>query len=122
MFWLSICSFTIYSGLIGNLLVEQVRAGAGNLYLFTGAMGLHFLVNDYGLREHHQARYRRIGRWLLSAAVLMGAVLGMYREVPAVLVSALVVFLAGGVILNVRKEELPADYAALLLTFSAQVL
>jgi hypothetical protein len=136
VFWISMGSFTVYNGLIGYLLVEQVRVGAGNLYLFTGAMGLHFIVNDYGLREHHQARHRHIGRWLLSAAVLLGAVLGMYREVPAVLVSALIVFLAGGVILNVLKEELPAEressfgafavgtagYAALLLTFSASVL
>jgi len=131
VFWISICSFTVYNALIGYLLVEQVRAGAGNLYLFTGAMGLHFLVNDYGLREHYQARYRHMGRWLLSAAVLMGALLGLYREVPVVLVSTLVAFLAGGIILNVLKEELPAEressfgafavgvagYAALLLTF-----
>lgn len=43
---MSICSFTVYNALIGYLLVEHVRAGAGNLYIFTGAMGLHFLGND----------------------------------------------------------------------------
>jgi len=44
--WISICSFNVYNALIGYLLVEHVRAGAGNLYIFTGAMGLHFLGND----------------------------------------------------------------------------
>jgi len=109
VFWISMASFTLYNALIGYLLLEQVRAGLSNLYFFTGAMGLHFLVNDYGLREHHQARYQHIGRWLLSAAVLAGATIGLYQQVPALLVSVLVAFLAGSAILNVLKEELPAE-------------
>lgn len=32
------------------------------LLLFALAMALHFVVNDFGLREHHKHLYRRIGR------------------------------------------------------------
>ncbi|MDP2262164.1 MAG: hypothetical protein Q8K24_03300 [Hydrogenophaga sp.] len=107
-FWLSMSGFTIYNALIGYLLVEQAARGLGPLLLLTLAMALHFLVNDYALREHHQARYRRTGRWVLSAAVLAGTVLGLVGTVPPLVVSLLVAVLAGGVVLNVLKEELPA--------------
>lgn len=107
-FWLSMSGFTIYNALIGYLLVEQAGRGLGPLLLLTLAMALHFLVNDYALREHHQARYRRTGRWVLSAAVLAGTVLGLVGTVPPLVVSLLVAVLAGGVVLNVLKEELPA--------------
>lgn len=128
-FWLSMSGFTVYNALIGYLLIEQPRQGLGQLALFTLAMALHFLVNDYALREHHQARYHRTGRWVLSAAVLLGSGLGLVAAVPPLVVSLLVAVLAGGVVLNVLKEELPearessfqafllgaAGYAALLL-------
>jgi hypothetical protein len=128
-FWISMSGFTAYNALIGYLLVEQAQRGLGQLLLLTLAMALHFLVNDYALREHHQARYRRTGRWVLSAAVLLGTGLGLLATLPPLVVSLLVAVLAGGVILNVLKEELPAaressfgafllgasGYAALLL-------
>jgi hypothetical protein len=108
-FWVSICAFTLYNGLIGYLLTQQARIGPSELYLFSVALGLHLVVNDYALHEHHRRRYRNMGRWVLSAAVLGGAVIGVTGMVPQVPVSVLVAFLAGGVVLNVLKEELPAE-------------
>ncbi|MBA4264768.1 MAG: hypothetical protein C0453_06785 [Comamonadaceae bacterium] len=107
-FWLSMTGFTVYNALIGHLLVEQARRGMGPLILLTAAMALHFLVNDHALREHHQLRYHHTGRWVLSAAVLLGTGAGLVGAVPSLAVSLLVAFLAGGVVLNVLKEELPA--------------
>jgi hypothetical protein len=40
--------------------------------------------------------------------VLAGTVLGLVGTVPPLVVSLLVAVLAGGVVLNVLKEELPA--------------
>lgn len=107
-FWLSMSGFAVYNALIGYLLVEEVRRGWGPLLLLCAAMALHFLVNDFALREHHQNRYRRTGRWVLAAAVLLGTAMGLMGGVPPLVVSLLVAFLAGGVVLNVLKEELPA--------------
>jgi len=73
VFRLHIASFAIYSFLIGYLLVHGERS---DLFFYATAMGLHFLVNDHALREHHQARYDRVGRWLLAAAVLAGWAFG----------------------------------------------
>jgi hypothetical protein len=88
------------------------------------------VVTDYGLNEDHKAQYRRTGRWVLVVAVAAGFVVGAATEIPAAALAVLVAFLAGGVMLNVLKEEVPNErqsrfwafalgmgaYAALLLT------
>lgn len=106
---LSIASFSLYNALVGYLLVEQVSHGASNLYVFTAAMAVHFLVNDYALLRHHQERYVRNGRWILSGAVLAGALVEPLAPMPEAAVGALVALLAGGLVLNVLKEELPEE-------------
>ncbi len=127
-FWLSIGSFAFYTGLIGYALDDEADAGLRALVLFALAMALHFVVNDYGLREHHKDAYTRRGRWLLAGAVLAGWLLSLLVELPETALVAVLAFLAGGVVLNVLKEELPerrrsrfsafalgaAGYAALL--------
>ena len=64
-------------------------------------------MNDHGLREHHKHTYLRTGRWVLAIAVVLGWVVGLLTEIPEVAIAVLTAFLAGGVVLNVLKEELP---------------
>ncbi len=108
-FWVSTISFAIYNLLIGYLLLHREERGLGTLAVFAIAMALHFVVNDYGLHEHHQHMYERIGRWILAAAVLLGWLLGLLVEIPEVAIAILIALLAGGIILNVLKEELPEE-------------
>jgi hypothetical protein len=108
VFWLNIASFGVYNFLIGYLLLHREEAGTANLLLFGLAMGLHFLVNDYGLRHHHKRLYR-IGRWILAAAVLLGWAVGLRVEIDELHLALLFAFLGGGIVLNVLKEELPAE-------------
>lgn len=129
VFWLHIASFASYNGLIGYLLVHREDPGPAGLAWFTAAMLLHFLVTDFGLRQDHREAYDRHGRWVLAAALIGGWALGFATELPAHWIVVLTAFLAGGVILNVLKEELPEEresrfgaflagaggYAALLL-------
>lgn len=103
-FTLHIGSFAVYNALIGYLLVRGERS---DMLLYACAMGLHFLVNDQSLREHHKERYDRYGRWLLAASVLAGWAAGLRLEVAGLAVKLMTALLAGGVILNVMKEELP---------------
>jgi hypothetical protein len=128
VFWLHLGAFALYNLLIGYLLLHREEGSGLGLLFYAVAMGLHFLVNDQGLREHHGQAYRR-ARWLLAAAPLAGWALGAAIHLPPLAVTALFAFVAGGVILNVLKEELPEDrdsrfrafaggaagYAALLL-------
>lgn len=108
VFWLHIASFAPYNALVGYLLVRDVDAGR-ELLFFSIAMALHFLVTDGGLRAHHGRIYDSVGRWLLAFSVALGGGIGYLLELPPLAVSVLVAFLAGGIILNVLKEELPGE-------------
>ncbi len=73
VFAVSLASFAVYNALVGYLMVRRAdEQPAADLALFAAAPGVHFVVNDFGLREHHKRRYQHVGRWLLSASILVG--------------------------------------------------
>lgn len=118
-FWVSIGSFAIYNAVIGYLVfVRAEEQPLSEVVIFVVALGLHFLINDLGLREHHQARYDRIGRPLLVAAVLAGWAAGLVVDLPEVAIGLAVAFLGGGIIFNVMKEELPEERESRFLAFA----
>lgn len=119
VFWLHTVSFALYNGLAGYLLLHRPRTGWVPFGLYAIAMGLHFVVNDYGLREHHKARYDRYGRWILAGALLAGWLIAIAVAVSERLVAVLFALLAGGVILNVLKEELPSERESRFWAFAA---
>lgn len=118
VFWLHIGSFAIYNALIGYLLLRGEEQELQSMFLFFIAMALHFVVNDYGLREHHKRDYDHIGRWILVAAVLLGWTLGLITEISELAIGVMIAFLAGGIILNVLKEELPEERASRFSAFA----
>ncbi|EMI16843.1 putative membrane protein [Rhodopirellula maiorica SM1] len=107
-FWLHIVSYAIYNALLGYLLVREDR-GLRSLSFYLVGIGLHFLVNDHGLRQHHRQRYHRAGRWILSAAVLAGWGVGVSTELHEAWTASTIAFLSGGILLNTFKEELPEE-------------
>lgn len=115
VFWIHIGSFGVYNALIGYLLLHREKPGLTSLLLFFAAMATHFLVNDFGLERDHKRRYTLYGRWVLAAAVLIGWAIGALERggamppIPEPALAALFAFLAGGVVLNVLKEELPEE-------------
>lgn len=109
VFWLHMVSFGLYNALIGYLLLHRENPGLVDLVLFAVAMALHFVVNDYGLREHHKKSYDQVGRWILSAAVMAGWAIGSGTQIPQAAIAVLFAFLSGGIMLNVLKEELPEE-------------
>ena len=119
VFWLHMASYGLYNVLIGYLLGHGETAAGSALVVFWVAMALHFFVNDYGLRQDHKSRYGYAGRWVLAAAVIGGAVLGLATDVDEAVIAGLVSFLAGGVVLNVLKEELPEDRESRFVPFAA---
>jgi hypothetical protein len=109
VFWIHIASFAAYNALIGYLLVHREEPEFFSLFLFFLAMAMHFIVNDFGLRENHKHPYDRIGRWILAAAVVVGWAIGTHLRIHQAAVAVLFAFLAGGIVLNVLKEELPEE-------------
>lgn len=118
IFWIHIGSFAVYNGLIGYLLVHREEQDLRGLLFFTGALALHFLVNDNALRQTHKATYRHYGRWILAAAILAGWLIGLATQVDRRATDALFALLAGGVVLNVLKEELPDERQSRFLPFA----
>ena len=119
VFWIHLGGFALYNFLIGYLLMHREEAGEATLLTYGLAMALHFLVNDQGLREHHGSTYDRLGRWILAPAPLAGWAVGLATSISEVLLAACFAFLAGGVILNVLKEELPDDRESRFWAFAA---
>ena len=102
-------AFALYNAVVGALVAEWAQRGLAALVLFACAMGLHFFVNDHSLRERHQERYLRTGRWLLAGSVAAGGIVQALGGVPQTAVHALFAVVAGATILNVLKEELPEE-------------
>lgn len=117
VFWLHVGSFALYNALIGYLMVYREDGLHGLLFFFL-AMAFHFLINDHGLAEHHHDAYRHKGRWVLSSAVIVGWGIGQQVEVSELATSTLFALLAGGVVLNVLKEELPEERQSRFLPFA----
>ena len=128
-FWVHLVAYAAFNLLIGYLLLHREEIGLYSLLTYAIAMSTHFVVTDQGLREQFHPAYDGIGRWVLAAAPLVGWALGVWVDVPPLAVLAMFAFLAGGIILNALKEELPEEreshfsafaistglYAALLL-------
>ena len=128
VFWLHVASFSVYNALIGYLLLHRKTPGFQSLFLFAFALGLHFVVNDNGLRKEHKRLYDGVGRWILAAAIVVGWAIGLFSEISEAALAVLFTFLAGGIILNVLKEEIPEEREssfgvfALGATFCAAIL
>ncbi|TVP56702.1 MAG: hypothetical protein EA343_23855 [Nodularia sp. (in: Bacteria)] len=118
VFWLHIAAFAIYNLLIGYLLVKREESSIKSLLLFSFAMALHFVVNDHALRENHQKIYDQIGRWLLASAIFFGWLIGRFTEINQAVIAVFFAFLAGGIVLNVLKEELPPERGSCFWSFA----
>ena len=117
-YWLHITAFALYNALVGFLLVQPIGSRSGDPILFALALGLHFLVNDLGLRAHYKRHYRGFGQWVLVLAPIFGWATARNSELPEAGLAALLSFLAGGVAMNTLKEELPEDREARFWVFA----
>lgn len=122
VFWIHIVAFAGYNVLIGYLVFHLEDQSARGLISFLLAMALHFLVNDYGLAEHHKEAYQTKGKWILCLAIVLGAAGGNFSSAPEGAIYVALSFLAGGVILNVLKEELPEKRQSRFWAFGAGAL
>ena len=106
VFWIHITAFAVLNGIFGYLLQDLADHSIFECILFFVAVALHFFIIDHNLREHHQTPYDRQGRWLLTGAIMVGAIAGQTIELNEAAVSLIWSFLAGSIILNILKREL----------------
>lgn len=110
VFTVHLSSYFVFNAVIGYTLPLSWRTSVLFAVLFTVAMGLHFVLTDRGLEEHYGSRFdRRPPRLILAAALLLGwAAAALASPTSGLVVSVLLAFLAGSVLLNVFKEEIPS--------------
>ncbi|MGY8996166.1 MAG: hypothetical protein ACKVH7_06980 [Alphaproteobacteria bacterium] len=118
IFWINVGAFAVYNFLIGYLLLNREDHSLQALALYAVAMGLHFLTGDYGLFDQHKKLYQSRVRWVVATALLAGWAAGALIELHDPTISIIFGFLAGGVIMNVIKEELPEDRESRFLPFA----
>lgn len=109
VYWLHLGGFSAYSALIGSILVERAERGTVPLAIYTLAMALHFYIVGHSLGEQHGRQYRRTGRWILAASVLVGWLIGTAAPISEVTFARLFAILGGGIVITSLKAELPDD-------------
>lgn len=109
VFWTHMVSFGIYNFLIGYLLLQRENTELNSLIVFIIAMAFHFIVNDYALLDHYRKTYLKKGRWIIIFPLIFGWLIALFTELPKNYLAVMFAFVAGGVIMNVLKEELPEE-------------
>ncbi|NEO86125.1 MAG: hypothetical protein F6J87_17995 [Spirulina sp. SIO3F2] len=118
IFWIHLSGFAILNIILGYLMQDLKSHGSLlSCILFFVAIALHFFILDYHLREHHKKPYDQIGRWLLTGSIILGAILGQALHLNEAAVAIIWSFLAGSIILNVLKHELPSERESCFSSF-----
>ncbi|PSN14648.1 hypothetical protein C7293_10830 [filamentous cyanobacterium CCT1] len=119
VFWIHISAYAMLNAIFGYMLLGLSNHNLGQYLLYFVAVALHFLIIDRGLRSHHPILYDRQGRWLLSGALLAGAIAGAVAELSETAIALLWSFLAGSTLLNILKRELPDAQKSCFWSFLA---
>ena len=118
VFWIHVFAFAVLNIIVGYLLQELTSHTLLQCLLFFAAIALHFFIIDHSLREHHEVPYDRYGRWFLTAAIMVGAIAGQALHLSEAGILAVWSFLAGSIILNILKRELPDENQSCFFSFA----
>lgn len=122
MFWIHISSFSLYNFIIAYLLLNREEQSLQKFLLYAVAMSFHLLVTDHSLEDHFHEKYRRQGRWILVTSLVSGWLLSLSLVISEIFIGVLFAFIAGGVVMNVLKEELPKERNSNLWAFCIGIL
>lgn len=110
VFGVHIGAYAIYNAVIGYSLPTQFEVGPSFAALFAFAMAVHFVLSDRSLEQHYGERFERIGRPVVVGALVVGFVTAWaLAPTNSLVVSLLLAALAGFVLYNVFRDELPSD-------------
>lgn len=105
---LHLAMFCLYNFLITYTMSLRALVSLTATALFTLAMALHFVLTDRKFSRLYRTRFNHVGRYVLILALLAGWICTVIFDPVNIIVAAfMVAFLAGSVLLNVFREELP---------------
>lgn len=110
LYVLHLLMFGVYNFLITYTMSLRVDVSLLATILFTLTMALHFVLGDQKFCRLYPLRFDRWGRFILIFCLFMGWLFSVIFDPVNVLVLAfLTSFLAGSVLFNVFREELPSS-------------
>ena len=110
VYGLHLTMFCLYNFLITYTMSLRALSSLTATALFTFAMALHFVLTDRKFCRFYKVQFNHLGRFILISALLMGWICSVIFDPVNILVAAfMLAFLAGSVLLNVFREELPAS-------------
>ncbi|WP_096153889.1 MULTISPECIES: hypothetical protein [Bacillus] len=116
LFWLQILFFGIYNMLVSYTVISHNVAGIQAIF-YGLAVGMHFIAVAHDLWREYADIYNKVGRYVLTLGIVLGWGMGMLLNLSPVMESIIFAFIAGAMILNVLKYELPPDNEAHFFTF-----
>ncbi|MEN9224202.1 MAG: hypothetical protein Q6M54_01900 [Thermostichus sp. DRC_bins_24] len=106
VFWVHIGFFAFYNILLAYLLQHTAEEWLSCL-LLTFALAIHLSIVSKDLFEQHPHLFSSRGRWLLIGSLFIGWLLGRGSLLPEIALAASIAFVAGVLIFQVLKHELP---------------
>lgn len=120
---LHLIMFCLYNFLITYTMSLRAFASSTATALFTLAMALHFVITDRKFSRLYSQKFDHRGRFLLICALFIGWLCSAIFDPVSILYAAfMLAFLAGSVLLNVFREELPEGGLASFCWFTAGVV
>jgi hypothetical protein len=116
-FWFPFIAYAIFNFFVGYAVVDKDDPDVQPLALFTFAITLHYFVNDYSLNRNHGQTYQQIGKWILILSLFLGWFTGISVTLLEPAIALIGAFIAGGVMMNVIRHELPKTNPNSLATF-----
>lgn len=115
--WLSLGSYSLFNFFIGYAIAFKDDPTIQPLALFTFAMALHYFTNDYTLIKEDAIAFKDYGKWILIGSLITGWIIGNLFIISDAAIALINAFIAGGVIMNVTRHELPAENPNSTLSF-----
>lgn len=101
--------FCLYNFLITYTMSLRAQTNISATILFTISMALHFVLTDRKFSRLYPLQFDHLGRFILILFLFVGWLSSViFDPVSVVMVAFMVAFLAGSVLLNVFREELPS--------------
>ena len=107
VFIIHLSILSLVSLLIAYNLRFEVRTGLLGAMLFSFALILHFFDADRTMEMHYHGLFENYGRYILSAMPLAGWILSIFFPERRSEAAVLLAFIAGAVLFNVIKDEVP---------------
>ena len=118
-FWLHLVLFSFYNIIAMYALLSDYTDGLWALVSLTIALLFHAIVFDFGAVQDYAELYRTRGKYVLTLAAGLGALSSLLFKLEHHHIGVATAFLAGAVILNVLKEELPTNRRSSWLAFAS---